>query len=118
VDTGFPKKMRKVSNPHGIVVFDRAVVCREPVVVSGASTIAVFGSSLQQPEEGVVRTCTTCVVALAIAAVTTAASSASETSRQRAMPAAQEQTIYRPECPTDEVSSARISCCVAGLDGG
>jgi hypothetical protein len=37
---------------------------------------------------------------------------------QFAMPISQGETIYRPECPDHELSSERLSCHVAGVDGG
>ena len=35
-----------------------------------------------------------------------------------AAPAAQEETIYRPECPSGETSSTWLPCRVAGASGG
>jgi hypothetical protein len=34
-----------------------------------------------------------------------------------AMPAAQEETVYRPECPADEISSGWAGCRIAGVGG-
>ena len=61
------------------------------------------------------------VIALGIllaAASSSAAWAASDPRVKFAAPTAQEETIYRPECPSDETSSAWLSCRVAGAQGG
>jgi hypothetical protein len=37
---------------------------------------------------------------------------------QSAAPTPQDETIYRPECPNDEVSSGWLLCRIAGVQGG
>jgi hypothetical protein len=49
---------------------------------------------------------------------TTAVSAAPDPTIKLAAPTAQEETIYRPECPSDEISSGWLSCRVAGAGGG
>jgi hypothetical protein len=59
-------------------------------------------------------------MAVAIAGALSPAGSAWAASEARfklAMPTAPEETVYRPECPSDEVSSAWLSCQVAHADG-
>jgi hypothetical protein len=79
-------------------------------------------SGRQQAEENNMQGCTThpIAVAVAIAAALSPAGSAWAASEPRfklAMPTAPEETVYRPECPGDEVSSAWLPCQVAGVDG-
>jgi len=61
--------------------------------------------------------------ALALALLTTPAFgpagwAASDAHMKFAAPTAQDETIYRPECPSDETSSAWLPCRVAGANGG
>ena len=61
------------------------------------------------------------VIALGILLASATSSAAWATSDPRvrfAAPTAQEETIYRPECPSDETSSAWLSCRLAGAHGG
>jgi hypothetical protein len=58
------------------------------------------------------------LVAASIVAGHTAASAVSDTRSYRAMPAAQEETIYRPECPGNETSNAWMACRLADGDEG
>jgi hypothetical protein len=60
-----------------------------------------------------------CVTALAIlTAVSSAGWAASNARMKFAAPAAQEETIYRPDCPSEETSSTWLQCRVAGASGG
>jgi hypothetical protein len=55
-------------------------------------------------------------MAVATVAVLSTAGSAWAASEPRfkvAMPAAPEETVYRPECPSDEIASAWLSCQLA-----
>ena len=61
--------------------------------------------------------------AIALGVLMAAASSpaswaASDPRTKLAAPTAQEETIYRPECPSHETSSAWLSCRIAGAHGG
>jgi len=60
-----------------------------------------------------------CVMALAIlTAGSPAAWAASDPRMKFAAPTAQEETIYRPECPSEETASTWPPCRVAGASGG
>jgi hypothetical protein len=66
------------------------------------------------------RTAHATAMAVAIAAALGSAGSAcaaSETRFKLAMPTAPEETVYRPECPSDEVSSAWLPCQMVRADG-
>ena len=55
---------------------------------------------------------------LAVSAMRPAAWAASDPHMKFAAPTAQEETIYRPDCPSNETSSAWPACRIAGTDGG
>jgi len=55
---------------------------------------------------------------LALPALSPAAWAASDPRMKFAAPTAQEETIYRPECPSNETSNAWPACHIAGADGG
>jgi len=55
---------------------------------------------------------------LAASAFGSAGWAASDAHTKFAAPSAQEETIYRPECPSDETSSVWQPCRVAGASGG
>ena len=55
---------------------------------------------------------------LAAAAITQTGWAASDPRMKFAAPTAQEETIYRPDCPSDETSSTWLPCRIAGANGG
>jgi len=55
---------------------------------------------------------------LAAAAVSQTGWAASDPCMRLAAPTAQEETIYRPDCPSDETSSTWLPCRIAGANGG
>ena len=55
---------------------------------------------------------------LAVSAVSPAGWAASDPHMKFAAPTAQEETIYRPDCPSSETSSGWPACRVAGANGG
>jgi hypothetical protein len=59
-------------------------------------------------------------IALAVlaAAISQTCWAASNPRMKFAAPTAQEETIYRPECPSDETSSTGLPCRIAGANGG
>jgi hypothetical protein len=77
---------------------------------------------LRTKEESDMQSCTAFGMAMAVGIAAAlspvdSAWAASETRLKLAMPTAPEETVYRPECPSDEVSSAWLSCQVAHADG-
>jgi len=67
---------------------------------------------------GTVSRHTLALAILAASAFGSAGWAASDARTKFAAPSAQEETIYRPECPSDETSSVWQPCRVAGASGG
>jgi hypothetical protein len=67
---------------------------------------------------GTVSRCAITLGILAVSAVGPAAWAASDPRTKFAAPTAQEETIYRPECPSNETSNVWPACRVAGANGG
>jgi hypothetical protein len=95
-------------------IADQRSACRERTT----ATFSIRG----QAEENNMQSCTAHATAMGVAiaaALSSAGSSwaASDARFKLAMPMAPEETVYRAECPSDEVSSAWLSCQVAHADG-
>jgi hypothetical protein len=75
--------------------------------------------SRQQAQEDNMQSATAHAMAIAVAMVVALSSAwaASETPFELAMPTGPEETVYRPECPSDEVASAWLACQMVHADG-
>jgi hypothetical protein len=75
--------------------------------------------SRQQAEEDNMQSSTAHAMAIAVAMVVALSSAwaASEPPFKLGMPTGPEETVYRPECPSDEVASAWLWCQIAHADG-